>query len=77
VEILLTNDEMKNASRLQVFFSVSVGTVIFTLTLVCIGLLVLFALQILTSIPLKIYLAAPVVILLLILFRLRRGSTAN
>ena len=75
MKILLTNDEMKNASRLQVFFSVSVGTVVFTLALVCLVLVLLFVLHVLTLIPLKLYLAALIAVLLLILLRLRGGFT--
>jgi hypothetical protein len=73
MKIMLTNDEMKNASRLQVFFSVSVGSVIFTLVLVSICLLLLFVFHLLTSIPLKVYLAALILVLLLILFRVKRN----
>jgi hypothetical protein len=71
MKILLTNEEMKNSSRPQVFFSVAVGSIFAAAFLCLLGLVALFLFHMVISVSIKIYLAVLIAVLLFVAFRVR------
>jgi Flp pilus assembly protein TadB len=71
MKIILTNEEWSRASWFHRLVAGNIASIVLLLILAGLILLVLFFVHVLTLIPLNLYLAAIVVLLLIVVFRKR------
>jgi ABC-type uncharacterized transport system permease subunit len=75
MKILMTNDEWNQAGWFHRFVAIIAGNIVLFLVLGSLVLLFLFVIYGLTAVSIKIYLAAIVVILLIVVFRKRSKAS--